>query len=147
MGLFSFFFGHDEHMDDKERSTAVDAASRAARTLDIEHAIQAHALWKHRLQDVVHGKSHEQLHADQVCDAHRCALGQWIYSDGESHLGQYATFHNLRDTHQRFHNAAGEVLRLASHGRTEDAEKLLHGEFDKLSKNVNKRLSDLKALA
>ena len=146
MGFFSFFFGDDEQLDQQQQQAAVAAAGQAARTLDIESAIQAHESWKQRLDDCLHGRTGEHLKVAQVCDDHACTLGQWIYSDGERLLGQYATFTQLRMSHQQFHQTASHVLELNQQGLRSEAEHMLHTDFDKLSHIVVKRLHDLKAL-
>lgn len=147
MGFFSFFFGDDEHLDQQQQQAAVTAAGQATRTLDIDSAIQAHEGWKQRLDDSLHGRSGAHLHVSQVCDDHSCTLGQWIYGDGARLLGEYATFTQLRMSHQQFHQTAGHVLELSQQGLKSEAERMLHTDFDKLSNTVVKRLRDLKALS
>ena len=147
MGFFSFFFGSDEHqLDDEQRKAAEAAASRATRSLDIDVAIMAHENWKLRLESCLHGTSHEHLTAEKVGCDDACDLGKWIYGDGEQHLGKYATFTELRNSHRQFHQAAANVLTLANSGHRDEAEVLLHGEFERMSNHVNCRLRDLKAL-
>lgn len=145
---FFDFFKFDSHSKETEQAKqeAQAALIKAAESLNIDVAIMAHENWKLRLETYLAGKSEENLRPEVVCCDERCDLGKWIHGDGEAHLGQYMTFQDLKATHKMFHYTASNVVTLSQAGKPDEAKALLHGEFNKLSTSVKRRLGDLKAL-
>lgn len=112
--------------------------------LDFRSAIEAHQRWKSRLADWLEGRSDEPLDWRAICRDDQCPLGKWLYGPGATSLGGHALFHTLRDTHADFHQAAGEIVRLAEAGdRSQAAETLQRGRYVRLSLRVQGQLAQL----
>lgn len=145
MGFFSFFKSKGSAAEAEEKA-AREALERATRNLDIDISIAAHDNWKVRLSSFIDGDSSETFTATNVACDKSCELGKWLYSDGEQNLGKYAAFIDLKGQHKMFHLSASSVISLTQAGKTEEAKKLLNGEFNKLSIRVTQRLEDLKGM-
>lgn len=135
MTLRKMLFGN------KKAEKPADSVRRLVRSIDTDRALCAHEHWKEKLQAHLQGKSTEQ-----ACDGSECAMGRWLRSESAGSLGQYSSFSALRDSHQRFHDAAAEMLVLAEIGRQQDAEQLLNGELVRLNHNIVQQLHILQAL-
>ncbi len=113
-------------------------------SVDFYAAIQAHVLWRVRLEAYVEGKSTEKLNPDVVGRDDCCALGKWIYGAGGSHYGSHPRFPELKDVHNCFHKAAGEVIRCVDSGEIEKARELLQqGKYTTCSHQVKSHLAKL----
>ena len=110
--------------------------------MDWMEIIGAHVMWKQRLIALLAGSSTETLDPDVVRLDDRCALGKWIHGDGKamSHLPRYD---EVRSLHAQFHAFAGDVVRLHRAGNTPEAEKLLQGDYSRLSEKLKHRLIGL----
>ncbi len=104
--------------------------------------IGAHVMWKQRLTAFVEGKSTETLDPDAICLDDRCALGKWIYGDGKS-MSALPRYEEVRGLHAQFHQYAADVVRLHVAGNTTEAEKLLQGDYSRLSEKLKHRLIGL----
>jgi hypothetical protein len=104
--------------------------------------IGAHVMWKQRLITFLAGDSTEKLDPETIRFDNRCALGKWIYGDGASmsHLPRYE---EVRSLHAQFHQYAADVVNLHLAGNTADAEKLLHGDYSRLSETLKHRMIGL----
>ncbi len=118
-------------------------AEPSAPGIDIPAAIQAHVLWKLRLQNYINGKG-EALDAAVVgCDCD-CVLGHWIHSEGEEVYGPHPTFREVKAIHAEFHRRAGEVVRAVDNGDRPGAQAILGAqEFLKASEQIKKKLASL----
>jgi hypothetical protein len=112
--------------------------------LDIDRAIDAHAAWKARLEDVLAGTSNERLDLQVVCRDDRCELGTWLHGTGRQHLGHYPAFDVLVARHKYFHAQAGAVLSFAQSGQQEHAFQTLNGSYRYASSQVILLLKELK---
>jgi hypothetical protein len=120
---------------------AANANSIFDNELDVISAIEAHIRWKIRLESYINGTSDEQLDATVVAKDDQCALGKWIYENGQrfSHLGQFA---DLKKTHAEFHRCAAAVICEADKGDRPHALKMLNeGEYAKCSYRVKTMLA------
>ena len=110
--------------------------------MDWMEIIGAHVMWKQRLIAFLAGNSTEQLDPESIRHDGRCALGKWIYGDGQSmaHLPRYE---EVRGLHAQFHQYAADVVRLHLAGNTPEAEKLLQDDYSKLSERLKHRLIGL----
>lgn len=136
--FFKKFFGEVN----KEEKDTHSSVKQSIQSLDIDVAIAAHENWKLRLQAYLEGQSSENFKADTVCFDDRCDLGKWIYGPGQQ-LGQFPGFRALVDNHKMFHYSASNVIALEQAGKTEEAHKILHGQFSKFSSDV---IEDLRIL-
>lgn len=109
--------------------------------VDFYAAIQAHTVWRLRLEAYVNGTGSEALDADIVaCDNH-CSLGEWIYGSGGKHFGLHPKFPELQSAHACFHKWAGEVIRCADSGDNNKARELLNGDYAACSQKVKTNLA------
>ena len=158
MGFFSRFFGTDK-LDKADSSLSrlpdsllepdelgLDAQASAAvlAEIDIDTAIAAHENWKLRLQNVLDGKSSEELRPEVVCLDDRCDLGKWLHGPGGQRLGKYPAFTALVARHNYFHVQASNVLALAQSGEAEKAAQTLGSSYRHASNQVVLMLKELK---
>lgn len=108
-------------------------------------AVEAHINWKIRLQKYLDGTSEESLNPEVICLDNQCALGQWIYGDGQEYKDMDA-FEELRTTHARFHNCASNVVRKTDEGEKNEAEHLFRNDYATLSKNITRMLVKMNAV-
>ena len=110
--------------------------------MDWMEIIGAHVMWKQRLTAFLAGNSTEELKPDMIRLDDRCALGKWIYGEGKpmSHLPRYE---EVRELHAQFHQYAADVVNLHLAGNTAEAEKLLQGEYSRLSEKLKHRIIGL----
>ncbi len=122
-----------------EQRPCTDAA-----TFNFMTAIEAHVRWKIRLEAYIDGTSTEQLDADVICKDDQCPLGKWIYSSGKDRYGDHEGFIDLRETHAKFHQSAGDVVRLVDQGKHKEATQLLcSGDYAKHSHRIKSDLARL----
>ena len=136
MALFDFFRKFSFF---KGRSTE----GLVADDLDFQKWIAAHRDWRRRLVSYIDGSSQEALDETVICLDNRCDLGKWIHSNGIKFYGEEQIFQHLVDDHAKFHQAAGEVVRLYKNDGVKKATRALTGEFDIRSMRV---IGDLEAL-
>ncbi len=112
--------------------------------LDISEAVNAHQAWKERLFNYVHGSSTEKLDHITICRDNACALGKWIYAEGQTFFSEMPDYHKLKSAHAAFHIAAGDIVQAVNAGSREKAEKLLiEGHFSEHSREVQLMLAKL----
>lgn len=104
--------------------------------------ISAHVMWKKRLQSLLEGTSEETLDPAAIGMDNRCALGQWIYGDGQA-FNQEEKFEEVRLMHADFHRLAAEVVSLYQTGSHDKAAELLNGDYSKLSERLKHRILSL----
>ena len=110
--------------------------------MDWMEIIGAHVMWKQRLTAFLAGDSSENLDPETIRLDDRCALGKWIYGDGKP-MGELPRYEEVRELHAQFHQNAAEVVKLHMAGNTADAEKLLQGDYSRLSEKLKHRLIGL----
>lgn len=98
-------------------------------------AINAHVMWKLRLQRYLDGQSDENLDPDHICKDNQCILGKWIYGNMDRYA-KSAVFVDVRGKHAEFHQIAAEIVRLINTNQKRDAEALLRGDYSQLSRNL-----------
>lgn len=111
--------------------------------IDFYKAIQAHVMWKRRLQDYIDGVSSEELNHKEVCLDSKCALGKWIHGSGKVHLGSEPIFEDLKDKHALFHFEAGKVVELVQSGDKGAAQRVVDGDYNKVSNEVVHMITQL----
>ena len=90
--------------------------------VDVDAIIDAHRQWKVKLRQAIEERS--QVDVATLSRDDCCALGQWIYGDGQR-LRQRPTFVELVQRHQHFHSVAGQVGTLINERRMREAEDAL----------------------
>lgn len=100
-------------------------ASEKVEGIDIDGIIDGHRQWKVKLRDAIENGEHVDVKTLARDDC--CALGKWIYGDGQR-LGGRQSFKELLEKHARFHRVAGQVGELINDGKYDKAEDALaHG--------------------
>ena len=90
---------------------------------DFGAAISAHLDWKMKLSRYLETPD-GSLDPSKVCLDNACALGKWLYGDGQKHRSHH-DFENLRLAHSDFHKTASEIITLINKRQIHQAEKLL----------------------
>ena len=113
--------------------------------VDIDAVIEAHRRWKVTLRQAIEDRS--QVDTATLSRDDCCALGKWIYGDGQR-LAQRPTFNTLVAKHAQFHRVAGQVGDLINQRRMRQAEDALAPgtPFSNATADVAKTLSTAKRL-
>ncbi len=90
--------------------------------VDVDVYIDAHRQWKVKLRDAIENR--EKVDVATLSRDDCCALGKWIYGDGQR-LGGRETFTQLVERHKRFHTVAGGVAEKINHRQYREAEDAL----------------------
>jgi methyl-accepting chemotaxis protein len=110
---------------------------------NLDDAIAAHIKWKHRLNQYIDGTSTEILDSAVVSKDNQCALGKWIYGDGEKHKNSMY-YGELVAKHANFHLCAGAVVNKVKEHDKVGAEALLKGDFAIIAKDTVTTIMNLK---
>lgn len=109
-----------------------------------KEAIDAHLMWKKRLQANIAGEGEENLKVDAVSRDDQCALGHWLNGIGGERFGQLSAFSVVKSRHAHFHRCAGEVLAVAQRGEKENALYMLEeGAYPDASDQVAEAIVSL----
>jgi methyl-accepting chemotaxis protein len=90
--------------------------------IDVDAIIDGHRQWKVKLRHSI--EDHSKVDVATLSRDDCCALGKWIYADGQRLSGR-ASFTALVNNHAHFHQVAGQVGQLINEGRFEQAEDAL----------------------
>ena len=111
---------------------------------DGKEAIDAHLMWKKRLQAYINGESKEDLKVEVVSRDDQCTLGHWINGIGGERFGQLPAFAVINSRHAHFHRCAGEVLAAAQQGEKAKALHMLEeGAYPDASDQVAESIVSL----
>jgi methyl-accepting chemotaxis protein len=125
------------------KSHALLAAPGKAGASHFDDAIAAHVKWKIRLTQFIDGTSTEKLDSATVCKDNLCALGKWIYGEGEKHRDA-PHYVDLVAKHANFHRCAGEVVKKVESHDKAGAISILKSEFAASAKETVTAIMDLK---
>jgi hypothetical protein len=98
-------------------------------------ALNAHVMWKLRLQRYLDGTSEEKLDPEHICKDDQCILGKWIYSNMDRYV-KSPVFMDVRGKHAEFHRIAAKIVSLINTNRKGEAETLLRGDYSKHSQRL-----------
>ena len=90
--------------------------------VNVDGFIDAHRQWKIKLRDAIENRA--KVDTDVLSRDDCCALGKWIYSDGQR-LSASPRFTDLLQRHRSFHQVAGQVGGLVNQKRYREAESAL----------------------
>lgn len=90
---------------------------------DFASAVSAHLDWKMKLSRYLEKPDHT-LDPEKVCLDNTCALGKWIYGDGQKY-SNLATHEQLRGAHAHFHKTAANIITLIHNKNFKEAETKL----------------------
>jgi hypothetical protein len=142
MAWWSSFFGGKE--EEKNAPVIQENASEVIGGLNFKTALEAHIKWKLRLKGVIDGTGTEALDPRVVSQDNQCALGKWIYAEGQAQYGEYPGFQAVVTSHAHFHKCAGHTLELALDGKVQEADDdLATGNFARASHEVSRHLMRL----
>lgn len=110
--------------------------------MDWMEIIGAHVMWKQRLTSFLAGKSTENLDPETIRLDDRCALGTWLYGAGSA-MSELPRYEEVRGLHAQFHQYAADVVNLHLAGNSAEAEKLLQGDYSRLSEKLKHRVIGL----
>lgn len=109
----------------------------------INQYINAHLQWITKLTAAIYGGQLPDRATAGVDNA--CALGQWIYGEGQTAHGNTKDFIELRVKHQQFHSAVGQIIDLVQAGKPDEAQAEIKSEkFRQISADVVNLLSRLR---
>jgi methyl-accepting chemotaxis protein len=114
--------------------------------LDVDIYIDAHRQWKVKLRDAIEAR--DKVDVDTLKRDDCCALGKWIYADGQKRYGSSASFVELVSNHANFHRVAGSVAETINAQHFREAEDALAPgtPFSNATRNVVRVLSTIKRL-
>ena len=132
MGFFSILFGVDENQ----------AKAKIRGEINIMEAINAHILWKIRLEKYLDGTSEEKLDPDVICREDRCKLGRWILDTAPNYFHQDdETLKTLRADHAHFHITAASIVSNVQANKIAAAKATMDGEYIEASRKVVRALT------
>ena len=116
-----------------------------ATTLD--KAVISHARWKATFRLAIEGR--EAMDEPTISADNCCALGLWLYGDGQTAHGTRPEFVQLVADHKAFHSEAGKVAKAINNQAFEQASAMLnHGtSFGHASSVVILSITNLKRVA
>lgn len=130
MGYLSNLFGLDKNKIAKEKTRITDE-------INIMEAINAHILWKIRLEKYLDGTSEEKLDPMVICRDDQCKLGKWIHGPALKYFhDDDETLKVLRSDHAHFHVTAASVVTHVQANNNAAAEAIMDGEYTKASRKV-----------
>jgi len=140
--LVARFKYEEDHTGPEANGSHSNADAGLGAVLDA--AIEGHARWKMRLNAALN--SGDVPDPKTVCVDNACALGKWIYGDGQRYEAD-VRFQSLREEHKAFHKQVGQVINLIRSGKKEEAKReLLEGDYKRISQEVITSLYALKAV-
>jgi hypothetical protein len=110
--------------------------------MDWMEIIGAHVMWKQRLTAFLAGESTESLDPETIRLDDRCALGKWLYGEGTA-MSELPRYEEVRGLHAQFHQYAADVVTLHLAGNSAEAERLLQGDYSRLSEKLKHRIIGL----
>jgi len=113
---------------------------------EIDKAVSAHGMWKHKLRSAIESGESEST-ADKVSVDTNCSFGKWLYKRIDPSAKGSLYYTEVLQLHAEFHLAAGEILRLALLGEKDEANRLmgLTGDFAQKSGYLTKKMKEWQA--
>ncbi len=108
--------------------------------VQVLNAITQNLAWKMKLRNAVQ-QGRSEITVDDACRDDRCEFGRWVNRTPPDAENQ-ARHKQAVSAHKRFHEAAGQVLSLATTGKADQARLLLegNGNFESASNELTKLL-------
>jgi methyl-accepting chemotaxis protein len=109
---------------------------------EIQAALHAHAAWRERFKDILHGRAAFDIAMISASD--QCNLGKWLMDEGYRMIPS-----ELHDeicvVHQEFHRIAADILQKIREKRYAEAKEdiALEGAFNQTSKKLKSLLVKL----
>lgn len=104
-----------------------------------------HKVFSQNLAYVIEGiQPDNSLEVEVISNSGICQVGRWLAVQ-RPEVVQLPSFPNLVTIHDRYHQVAGEMLRLFQAGQIDDAKGLMAGEFTSSSEGVCEQIDVLEA--
>lgn len=132
MGYFASLLGFDEAK-----------VTKIKEDINILDAINAHILWKIRLEKYINGTSEEKLDPKVICQDNKCKLGMWIYGPATEHFHGDESLDYLREEHAKFHKFAGHIVENVQENKVDVAKEVFEGDYKYTSRKVVFALTEL----
>ena len=98
--------------------------------MDLELEITNHLEWIDLVASLINEETLEESDYKELTDHDHCALGQWMNSEESKELWELEEFKQLIQSHETFHNLAGDMVALIQQGKAEEAldteEQFIH---------------------
>lgn len=111
--------------------------------INILDAINAHILWKIRLEKYMKGTSEEKLDPKVICLDNQCKLGKWIHGTAQEHFKDDESLTYLREEHAKFHVFASNIVTKVQANDLAAAQELFEGDYKYTSRKVIFALTEL----
>lgn len=102
------------------------------KVIDFEEAIEVHKAWKIKLSKYIRNPN-GSLDEEVVMRDDQCKLGCWIYGKGNIYASM-CEYDELKTNHARFHQVAGNVVKIVNSSSKLQDEKKLIGEGSEYNK-------------
>ncbi|TSE28364.1 Methyl-accepting chemotaxis protein II [Tepidimonas thermarum] len=118
----------------------------AVQGLDVDAIIDAHRQWKAKLRDAMENRT--TVDVDTLRRDDCCALGKWIYGEGQQRFGGRPRFGELVERHKHFHQVAASVGEMVNRKQWEQAEDAIAPgtPFSQATRGVVQVLSTVKRI-
>ena len=101
--------------------------------VDIQQAIDSHALWMSSLRQAILD-AQTPIDVAGIRAEDQCEFGKWLYGPRLSDEDRASSsYQEVKRLHAEFHEAAARVVELAASGQTRDAYDLLYGDYITMS--------------
>ena len=89
--------------------------------MDLELEISNHLDWIDTVASLINEETLDESDYKELTDHDHCALGQWMNSEDSSELWDLEEFKALSQSHEKFHNLAGDMVAFIQQGKAEQA--------------------------
>ena len=103
---------------------------------DIESAIAAHTGWRKVFVSAIEGCNADALKDLEISDHTQCVLGAWLHAPRQRVHADNEVFNDVVRIHKQFHEIAVHIIELIREGDVENAELLMHTDFDRTSQTL-----------
>lgn len=105
----------------------------------------AHKIFAFKLERLVDGSGDDECDPETAADHAACDLGKWLVAHA-AELAHLPHFAQLDRSHRRFHEIAGEMIRLFRAGDVAGARNLEQTDFKEVSEVVLAALGEMGAV-
>ena len=91
--------------------------------MNLDNAVQTHALWKTKLRAAI--SKHEQLDLVTLSRDDCCELGLWLHGEGKTSYGRLASHADCVHKHVVFHSEVTRVAKAVNAKLFDSAEDML----------------------
>ena len=112
----------------------------------LDQAIDAHGMWKSRLQLAI-ATGETDTPVETMQQDNQCAFGKWLYSPALASIDKASIHYEaVKVLHAEFHQMAARVAALALNGNKGEAEQMLrnYGEFAVVSTKLTRAMVEWK---